>query len=378
VKTPLTVILLIAGIALGSCGPREIADRRRMVLESWGTTVLLPLQREFEARAAALSEAAHHLCQQPDAARLEAARAAWWAARAPWKQMEVFAFGPYKDEPLRLGPKIDFWPARRETVEAILAGDQPLTAAAVQRLGAPARGLPAIEVLLHAGDDLLLERFHAEARRCPYLVALTEDLAARATELREAWDPDHGNFLGELTEAGRGSASFDTLHLALGEVVNRMAFTVENIRADKLGRPLGSEAGTEPRPDSVESRFSGRSLEDIRDNLRGIERLYFGAPAAGAAAPADRRPGGATDEAIGLDFYLRARGRNFAPRMRARLDAAYAAIDAIDMPLVQALAAQPILVQDAMDRLTELQRLIQVDIINALSLTASFNDNDGD
>jgi hypothetical protein len=30
------------------------------------------------------------------------------------------------------------------------------------------------------------------------------------------------------------------------------------------------------------------------------------------------------------------------------------------------------------DRLAGLQRFIQVDIINALSLTVSFNDNDGD
>jgi hypothetical protein len=28
---------------------------------------------------------------------------------------------------------------------------------------------------------------------------------------------------------------YDTLSMALSEVVNRMAFTVENIRADKLG-----------------------------------------------------------------------------------------------------------------------------------------------
>jgi len=142
-----------------------------------------------------------------------------------------------------------------------------------------------------------------------------------------------------------------------------MAFTLENIQSDKLGRPLGMTAGGVPQPDLLESRFSGRSVEDIRDNVRGIEALFFGVPSEGA---------------LGLDAYLDSKNRHFDQRMRAALDALDEALSDVDAPLSEAIVTNPGGVERAIERAGELQRLIQVDVINALSLTVSFNDNDGD
>ena len=151
--------------------------------------------------------------------------------------------------------------------------------------------------------------------------------------------------------------------MALSEVVNRMGFTIEIIRADKLGVPLGTTSGGTPQPDKAESQSSGRSLEDLRDNLRGLERLYYGDEPTGQ---------------IGLDFYLRFRGHEFGALMRAELDASQAALDAIPGPLTTAITAAPASVNQAIETLGALQRFIQVDVINALALTLGFNDNDGD
>jgi len=203
----------------------------------------------------------------------------------------------------------------------------------------------------------------ATPRRCDYLRAITADLIAQARELIAAWDPARGNFLGELTLAGKTSKHFESLHLALGEVVNRMGYTLENIRGDKLGRPLGTTSGGAAQPDKVESPFSGRSLEDIRDNVRGIERLYFGDAARGEG---------------GLEGYLVQRGKSFAQLMRAQLDASFAALDAVPEPLTLAIVSGKGQVQAAIDQLGVLERAIQVDVINALSLSVGFNDNDGD
>jgi len=364
-KKPLWTGGLVLALAASSltCAPTSQGeDPRRKLLQSWGENVVLPLYRDFETATVVLDTRAGELCAGASPASLAAAQDAWWAARAPWKAAEVFAFGPYKDEPLRLGPKIDFWPGRPESVEMILYGTAPITAASIETAGAAAKGLPAIEYLLYEPGADLVGQFSTFPRRCEYLRALTADLVKRATEMREAWDPAHGNYLGELVEAGRGSTSYSTLQMALGEVVNRMGFTVENIRAEKLGKPLGTTSGGSPQPDKAESRWSGRSLEDIRDNLRGIEQLYFV---------------GETEEQPGLDFYLRERG-SFGATMRARLDGAHAALNAIDVPLTQAVVDQPDRVQAAIDRLGELQRFIQVDVIDALGLTVGFNDNDND
>ena len=105
-----------------------------------------------------------------------------------------------------------------------------------------------------------------------------------------------------------------------------------------------------------------RALEDIRDNLRGLELVYFG-------------PGGG---APGLGSYLRARGKELDPFMTVRFDAAMAAADAVPEPLGFALAEDPRSVVRLIDALDELGRAVQVDILNALATNVGFNDNDGD
>jgi uncharacterized protein len=348
-------------LALG-CGPTEIEDERRKLLSSWGQRFLLGSYADFEARAGELEASARALCAAPGADTLEAARSAWWTARAPWKRSEVFAFGPYSDEPQRFGPQIDFWPARPDTVENTLAGSDPLTPEAAAAFGAPAKGLPAIEYLLYQPEIDVAAAFALAPRRCEYLLAISADLIVQARALRSAWEPGQGNYLGELTGAGKTSVHFETLQLALGEIVNRMGYTLENIRGEKLGKPLGTTSGGTPQPDKAESPFSGRAIEDIRDNLRGIERLYFG-------------DGSSTD--LGLEGYLKQRGKSFAKLMRGELDASFGALFAIE-PLSEAIVSRRPEVEAAVARLGALQRAIQVDVINSLALSVGFNDNDGD
>jgi predicted lipoprotein len=354
-------VALLANLVI-ACGPLEIEDSRRTLLTSWGEGVLLPLYGDFEARAGVLAERNGELCAAPDETTLGVAREAWWSARAPLKQAEVFAFGPFKEFPWRLGPTIDFWPARPATVDEILAGSEPLDAEAAAALGAAARGLPAIEYLLYPPGLDVLSELGPGTRRCEYLAAISADLVARAGDLRHAWDRGGEDYLGELIDAGRGSKTFMTLEMAVGEVVNRMGYLLENMRNDKLRKPLGGSIDGPPAPGAAESRFSQRSLEDLRDNVRGLELVYFG-PHAGAP---------------GLGSYLRSRGKEFDPFMTARFDAAMAALDAVPEPFTAALLEDPRAVVKLIDALDELGRAIQIDILNALATNVGFNDNDGD
>lgn len=345
-----------------ACAPVEVEDQRRELLRSWGEDFLVPTYGVAADRAYELAIASQAFCQTPTVAGLDELRTHWHASRAAWRQTLVFRFGPYADEPIRLGPKIDAWPARPDAVEDLLATDVPITSELVATLGVFARGYPAVEYVLWGDGADPWAQLSTDQRRCGYLVAATIDLYDRLRELASVWDPRGSDYLSELTEAGRTSESFDSLHVALGEVVNRMGFLVEDIRADNLGAPLGTTTGTGPQPGKVESRFAGRGVQDIRDNIDGLDRMFFGD----------------ADGARGLDDYLRWRGNSFGPRMKERLDAARVALDQITVPLGQAIVEQPQAVQHAIDELGVLQRFIQVDVINALSLTLIFNDNDGD
>lgn len=355
-------VLCVALVLGAGCAPYEIDDTRRQVMQSWADDMLLPAYRDAALGADALADAIDALCAAPSDETLAAARVRWSGARAPWKQTEVFGFGPYQDEPLRFGPKIDAWPGRPDTVQAVLDADFAVTPAAVDGLGSFARGFPALEYLLFEPDGAGAAGF-ADPRRCDYARSLAVNLGDELRGLHDAWSPEGGDYLGELVGAGSTGTEFDGLSDALGEVVNRMGYTVENIGVDKLGRPLGQTAGGAPQPEVVESRWSGRSLDDIADNLRGIERLFAGDADTGA---------------LGLSTYLAAHGHVFDARMQGALGRARTALAAIDPPLTDAVALDAADVASAIAALRELQRFIQADILDALSLTLGFNDADGD
>jgi predicted lipoprotein len=348
--------------AVVGCGAEGSGDTRRTLLETWSTGLIVPLYADFEARSEALASSLDALCAAPAQPALDAARTSWSEARVPLKRAEVFNFGPYSRPEFRIGPEIDSWPARTDTVEELLASTEPVDPARLAVAGVYRKGMPVIEYLLYPPEADPVAQL-ADARRCEYLESVGAELVARAHELHMAWAPEGGDFAGQLSGAGRTSTAFRSLRDAFGEIVNRMGFTVENIRRDKLGAPLGAATGGRPQPEVAESRFSGRSIADILDNLSGIELLYFGDSA--RSLP-------------GLATYAAERGRNFDEQMTSGLAASREALAAIDMPLTAAVMTEAERVQAASDRLGELQSLLQVDVIGALGLTLSFNDNDGD
>ena len=354
---------LVAPLAGMAACSAEIPDRRRQLLSSWGQGTLLSLYTDFELAVETLGVRVEELLAAPSPETLEAARSAWWSARAPFKQAELFAFGPYSDDPLRLGAKLDFWPVRPDTVHGVLSGTSSLDANQVELLGASAKGLPVVELLLYEPDVELVTEFAEVPRRGQYLQLLVQDLLGNIQALKNAWAPEDANYLRQFTEAGRGSTTFDSLSAALGYVVNQMGFLVERIRGDKVSRPLGGTELDSADPDKVESRYSGRSVQDILDNLSGLERSFFGDAERGE---------------LGLEGYLLWRGKDLGALLHARFDAARAALLDIPVALAEAVLTERASVSAALASLAELQRAFQIDVIQALSLSVSFGGNDGD
>ena len=312
---------------------------------------------DFAKKTAALHEQAVTLCTNPDADTLAAAQAGWWAAKAPWARAEVIQFGPVVEYPERLGPKIDDWPVHLDAVEALIAGDAALDVAAFGLMGSATRGLPVVEYLLWQGG---LDGLLATPRRCEALVGASGDLAQSAARLETVWREDWMIRVGQPSPDD-GDA-YDTVQDALDEWVNRMAFTAENIRATKLGAPLGDKTGGDPQLDLLQSRPSGRSITDARDALAGVNDVWTG---------------GAAEAPLGVQDLLRD-----DPTLTAKIDALFETTDArlaeLPEPLEDTILLEPELVARAQDALLALQVAIQVDLAQRLSVTITFNDNDGD
>ncbi len=335
----------------------EILEARRAVVTALTDDVAVGGSEAFAASASALSTAAAALCDAPDETGLAATQAAWRSAQDAYKRTEILMFGPVVEEPWRFGPVVDTWPVRGESVEDRLTAGDPVDPSALSGAGSTQRGLPVVEYLLWApeGTATVVE----DGARCAYLAGAAADLAASGEALAAAWrDPWRDRLVRPEDDP---DDAYDVVQDVLDEYTNRVLFTLENLRVDKLGRPKGDKAGGTPQPDTLESAPSGTSRQDAVAALGGVEAVLFG-----------------VDGGDGLTALVPAASQALVDEIRGLLDAAYAGLDGIPNPLASAIEDDPEAIQAAQDALRALQALVQVELAQGLGVTVAFNDNDGD
>lgn len=297
---------------------------------------------EFEARAGELVDAARALRENPGGDRLQAARDAWLAANAAWQRAELFRFGPaaVSMDPggQNLRDQIYIFPL----INRCLIDQHIVSQVYADALGASlanARGMGALEYLLFnessgnacsssininvSGTWAALGEDELASRRAAYAAAAAEDVLAHAQELVRAWDPDQGNFYAVLVEPGKNGSVFAIDQDALNALSNALFYAEKEMKDLKLGAPLGlvPECGNMQSggtcPDAVEMRFARVSAESLRENLRGLRRIFQGC--------------GPSDSGLGFDDWLVAVGAGeLTERMIAAIADAERAVDDLD------------------------------------------------
>jgi len=360
---------LVASLSLVSaCSDDAVVEvDRNAVLRDLTDNVMLPTYRELTPRMDALARSLDALCAAPSDERLTAARAAWSDARGVWKRASVFRGGPM--ETLNTYPAVDFYPVSPTAVEALIAGADPITPDSLDAVGTNRRGLPGIEVVLFDGTrdapTLLaaLRDGSGPSRRCQYLVAAGANVARITSAFVMAWEPAGGGYGRTLSTAGQGS-SITTSRAAIDLLVNQVINTLDVLQVSRLSVANGSRNGGTPQPDQVESIPSGRSVTDLSDSLVGLREIYYGAHGA--------------RQGLGVGSMVAARNPSLDRSVRAEFDATARALAAITVPVQRAVIEQRPQVEAAITELGRLKRLFKVDIANALGVTLSFTDNDGD
>jgi predicted lipoprotein len=210
--------LTVCALALASatCGSSQSGEPlpgpRRAMLHDLTDVVILPTYAALVSETSGLARAGAALRDAPDAETLAAMRAAWRAARHPWKQSEAFRFGPSESLQLRIRTKLDWWPPNEERIEEEIAGSAVLTAEYIDGLGVNKRGFAALEYLLFdaIGDpDTVLATLTGATgqRRRQFIAAVAADMAVQSQRLFDAWSAGRGG-RGEATGAtGRHRAS---------------------------------------------------------------------------------------------------------------------------------------------------------------------------
>ncbi|WP_394848611.1 imelysin family protein [Pendulispora brunnea] len=343
--------------------------------------------RDFEGSARALRDAAAEWRDDPSDARRAAVQQVWRAAMATWEQAEVFRVGPAarSGDPggKNLRDQIYSWPLfHRCTIEEQLV-DETYARPEFATSLISTRGLGGFEFLaFYGGTDNACpsgspinalgswNRLGPEEigrRKARYAAAIADNIGGHVAALLAAWDPAGGNFLHELTAAGAGSATFATPQDAFNALSDALFYVEQEVKDDKLGKPLGLNDCTQGRcPEAVESRYARISKENITANLIGFRRLFQGCGDNGAG--------------LGFDDWLRAVGASdLADRMIAMLASTQAAADALDGSLEQALESSPAKVEAlhrAVKTLTDLLKTEFVTVLNLELPKGSEGDND--
>lgn len=315
--------VLLVAVAVAGCSsddPAGVAPRDTdygPVLSAFSEKVVVGTYEDLAARAAALHNAAVALSADPtNQAKLDAAAAAWVAAREPWEAGEAFLFGPAAF--LSLDPSLDSWPVDRQQLSNVLASSFDLTPEFVaEGLGSALRGFHTIEYLLFR-DGAARVVGGVTAREREYLVAVTQVLADDAASLRDAWA---SGFAAEFAGAGTKGSRYQTQRDALLEMVEGMIGIADEVANGKIADPFDQQD-----PELVESQFSWNSLTDFQDNIRSIRNAYTGGYHLGEDGP-------------GLDEVVAERDPDLDTRLKGEIDAAIAAIAAIPAPFSNHLGA---------------------------------------
>lgn len=357
--------LLTLTATLAACGASAPSTQAR-VLAELVRVVLLPAWAEVTARADALVTACESLRDAPADTTLAAAQDAWREAHRAVRVAAVVRAGPYATE--RFEGAVDYFSFSAAALDRAIANAPAIsTADYVDTVGSNAKGLPALERLLFlrpADDAALRASLHAQGAptpRCHYAVAVARFAAAAARRTLAAWRDDYGP---QLRAAGAGSTAFTRESQATTLLFNELVRAIDALRFERLLVPFGGMNGGDPLPGSVEAPVSDRSLDALRDGLRGAAALYTGR--------LDDAPG------VGLSAVVAVSGAAFDAAVRADFARCASTLAAIPAPLRTAVTDARPAVQAALDALLTLRTRLTTEVFGLLGIQSTFSDRDGD
>lgn len=285
----------------------------------------VPAAQAFAQSSAALRDVLAAGCNPATA------RPAWRAAMLDWERLSAVSVGPLLER--RSARSIDFWPTRPAMINAAVP-NPPQTAAALDDLGAPAKGLPALEFLLWQPSP--------DAAQCTYAAALAQGCAAEGQAL-----------LADFQSLAARTWTPDTALAAFNEWFSQAVGGLEQLRWKKMGKPARSGRASDwPRATSGSTRAAWQaSWASMQNFLVGTGR---------------------SQEQGSLNGYLA--GENQLA-LSAQLEAAVAQLHTRMLAADPARAAS---VTAAMQALAQAKKLLEDKVAPELKTMVGFSESDGD
>ncbi|GAB3431846.1 imelysin family protein [Giesbergeria sinuosa] len=302
------------------------------------------LAQDFAVQAQRLVGAASDYCTQPDAP--ERLHRQWAKALMSWQTLATPALGPVLQR--RSQRQIDFWPTRPALLDKALAR-KPQTLAELASIGSPAKGFPALEILLR-------DQSVAPTTRCAYMVLLAQGIEAEAIALRE-------EFAQWATRDW--TSSEQTTQTSMAEWINQWLGGWERLRWMHIEQPL-QKARTRAAPAAFARYEMAHNVLEWQTQWQALQTQAL-------LRPGQKRPPQPEEQLIPIEALLRGKGHLvIANRWSALLGEVGKAIEHLT---AQSSLAECLAVAKKMKVVT---LWYQNEVAQALDIPLGFSDADGD
>lgn len=327
--TSLGTALLLAATASAHAATPPLASNAaaQALYAQW----FAPQSAQAHASAQQLQQQLEQYCAGRSS--LEAVRTQFQQASQDWASVSAVAMGPQIEQ--RTARMIDFQPMRPALLKSALR-KAPQDVAAMEVIGAPAKGFPTAEYLLWT--DVVQP--HTSA--CHYAGLVAADTAQTLHTLQQA----------NQAAADSSQLDFDST----SEFINQWVGGLERLRWAAMEKPLRS--ATADKPAAVSRAASASTVANWQAQWQALRTLAVG----DAQQPQN----------VSLASLITARGwERLANEVRAATQATDSAMQAVQQPHLQS-------VLPATKAMSQLKHLVENDVALALDVTIGFSDADGD
>ncbi len=317
------------------------AETEKTYLTHVANEIVIPAYADAAKQSDLLHDLAQKHCQQAPVSgdELQALRDQWLVLAQAWASAEMVNFGPATASMSNL--YINYYPDERGLVHSgvadLIAANPKLTAEQLANESAVVQGVPGLEEVLYANDSL-------DAGQCAYVISASSALSTRLKAIEKNWQQNATKLLAidKTAESDQG----------LNQWINSLLSLVETMKSNAIDQPLG---------------LSGKAKGHLPAATAEQSRAIINAKLA------------SLNKAMTDPVLTAILGSNSENNVADNLSTALADTTTLLAQMPEDLAtADKATQQELYDHLTNVTRLIKLQLIPTLGLRVGFNSNDGD
>lgn len=260
----------------------------------------------------------------------------WIEFRKAWEITEGFLFGPIRTENIDF--RIDAWPINTQSIDSLLAKNDSFPDVLIEHLEGGLKGFHPIEYFVW-GIDGKKTFSEITKKELELMKAYAKNLKLLCDQCLHSWQNGHAN---SMKNPGAQSL-YKSYTQIFEEMIGGMAGICTELAQAKMLLPF-----EEQNPLKEESPFSSNSLADYKDNIQSIKNIYYGQK---------------TADGKGIDEIVKTYNRSLHNKIVQQFDYAVNGLTNISLPYRDAIFAQPIQVQNAINEVDKLGKLLTDELV---------------